>query len=135
MSIGFTIVIAARNIRNLVFSYFALFFIFSLANIYLGRILDPNHYLIIIAISSTFVSSMIVFFMFKTHKVRGTDRTYELGPDLGIRKETVIDHESVPEEATCNVCQRTIYKPFQCSDCKQLHCGQHSLPGHHNFTT
>jgi hypothetical protein len=124
--------IAARNIRNLVFVYFGIFFVFSLVNIYLGRILDPKVYLIIVSLSSTFVSFMMLWFMFKTTKVRGTDRTYELGPDLGIRKEILAEKREIPNEAPCSQCDRVVYRPFLCPDCKQLYCGQHSLPSDHN---
>ena len=119
--------LAARNIRNLVFIYFSIFFIFSIANLYLGRVLDNNLYLIIVSIASQVITITMVALMFKTTKVKGTDRTYELGPDLGIRKEIIQEKQKLPEEAPCAQCQRIVYKPFQCSDCKQLFCGQHSL--------
>lgn len=107
------------------------FFTFSMINIIGGRFIDNKVYLIIVSLSSMFISSMMVYLMFKTTTVQGTDRIYELGPDLGIVKETMKKSIEVPDEADCAVCKRTIYKPFLCSDCKHLHCGQHSLPSDH----
>ena len=81
------------------------------------------------------ISIMMVVFMFKTTKVRGIDRTYELGPDLGIRKEIMAEKVESPEEAPCHFCKRDVYKPFLCADCKQLFCGLHSLPSEHECSS
>ncbi len=121
-----------NNIRNLVFSFFGLFFIFSVAQV-LYKFLDPNVYLIIASFSSLFISFQILRFMFKPTKIKGLDRTYVVGPDLGIiREENIHVQEAPPDEGICFFCQKTVYKPFRCSNCKQYFCGTHMLPLDHN---
>ena len=70
--------------------------------------------------------------MFKPTKIKGIDRTYVVGPDLGIvREENIRVQQALPEEAPCEFCQKTVYKPFQCVNCKKLFCGAHMLPLDH----
>ena len=121
-----------NNIRNLVFSFFGVFFIFSVAQVFY-KFLDPKVYLIIASFSSLFVSFQILRFMFKPTKIQGLDRTYVVGPDLGIiREENIKVHQAVPDEAICQFCHKSVYKPFECVNCKQLFCGAHMLPLDHD---
>lgn len=71
--------------------------------------------------------------MFQPTKIRGIDRTYVVAPDLGIvREENIAIKQELPEEATCEFCHKTVYKPFQCVNCKRLFCGVHMLPLDHD---
>ncbi len=121
-----------NNIRNLVFSYFILFFVFSLTQVYF-HYLNDKIYLIIASLTSLLISFQILRFMFAPTKIRGIDRTYVVAPDLAIvREENIILRQALPEEAPCNFCQKSVYKPFQCVNCKGLFCGAHMLPFDHN---
>ena len=121
-----------NNIRNLVFSYFGLFFIFSFAQVYY-HFLDGRIYLIIASLTSLLISIQILRFMFKPTKIRGIDRTYVVAPDLGIvREENIAVKQALPDEAMCSFCHKTVYKPFECVNCKGLFCVTHMLPLDHN---
>jgi len=124
--------LASRNIRNMVTLYFIIFIVFSILKSNSGNIVDNKSYLLLISFSSTIISSLIVYFMFKPSKVKGVDRTYVLRADLGILKEENIQKIEIPAEGVCIFCQKNIYKPFRCANCKELFCGQHSLPSDHN---
>lgn len=120
-----------NNIRNLVFSFFLIFFVFSVLEVELN-FMDKNIYLILASFASLFVSFQILRFMFKPTKIQGLDRTYVVGPDLGIiREENIHMQDAPPEEAICVFCQREVYKPFRCVNCHQLFCGVHMLPSDH----
>ena len=92
---------------------------------------DDTAYLIIVSIASQAIAVLMVYFMFRATTVQGVDRTYKLGPDLGIRSEVMKEQHPIPEEAPCGYCEKIVYKPFRCPDCKQLFCGIHSLPTDH----
>lgn len=120
-----------NNIRNLVFPFFIVFIVFSFAQV-AYHFLDPNIYLVIASFSSLFICFQILRFMFKPTKIRGIDRTYVVAPDLGIvREENIKVQEALPDEAICGFCQKTVYKPFRCVNCKGLFCGAHMLPTDH----
>jgi hypothetical protein len=120
------------NIRNLVFGYFLLFFVFSMYQV-TNDFLDKKIYLVFASFSSLFVSFMILRLMFKPTKIKGIDRTYVVGPDLGIiREENIVAKRIIPEEAPCEFCDKVVFKPFVCVNCKKLLCGIHMLPEDHN---
>ena len=116
----------------MVFGYFIAFLVFSFAQMSY-KLFDDNTYLIIASISSLFISFMILRLMFKPTKIKGLDRTYVVGPDLGIiREENIQAQRVIPDEAQCQFCQKIVYKPFLCVNCKKFFCGEHMLPLDHN---
>ncbi|MFW9994809.1 MAG: AN1-type zinc finger protein [Candidatus Odinarchaeota archaeon] len=74
--------------------------------------------------------------LFSSLKVMtGTGKTIYLSPILeitSIKEDTSNIMVKAPETGKCSFCDRDVYKPFVCTDCKQLFCGMHILPGDHN---
>lgn len=121
-----------NRIRNFVFIYFGLFLVYSYVQ-FEYKISDSNSYLIVASITSLIISNIILQLMFRPTKIKGLDRTYVVGPDLGIIREEKIQAKRVlPDEAPCEFCKKTVYKPFICVNCKKLFCGQHMLPLDHD---
>ncbi|MHA2365824.1 MAG: AN1-type zinc finger protein [Candidatus Hodarchaeales archaeon] len=122
---------ATREIRDLVFGYVIIFLLIAGIKVIFFPDSNRNLYLITTSLISTVIAFRMIQLMFASHKIKGTDRTYVVAPDLSIKKEVLDTKVVIPEEALCHKCNRNVYKPFLCPDCKQLFCGEHSLPSYH----
>lgn len=90
-----------------------------------------------LGISTTIVGAAFVVLLFSPERIRGYRAEYEASPDLTSFKvvKTYPSQEprqaEIPEVAFCSTCGKKIYRPFYCSRCGQLLCGEHYLLGSH----
>lgn len=119
-----------KKLRNLLIPYFILFGIITFLFVTYFKSFNKE-YAIFISFLGIFASLYLIKSWFGSAKFKGVDRTYVLGPDLGIlREEDIVVKQSI-EEGDCFACGRKIFKPFRCDDCKNYYCGEHYLKGEH----
>ncbi|HKZ40177.1 MAG TPA: AN1-type zinc finger protein [Candidatus Hodarchaeales archaeon] len=119
-----------RRLRLLLIPYFLVFGGTTLLFHFQYRS-ETGAYLYGISLLATFASVSFYRTLFGSTKVKGIDRTYVVGPDLGIIREEKIALMPDLSEAECHECGRKIFKPFRCRDCKEYFCGEHYLQGEH----
>ncbi|MHA2226541.1 MAG: AN1-type zinc finger domain-containing protein [Candidatus Hodarchaeales archaeon] len=108
--------------------------IFSFSNVFTS----PAIYLIIFGISTTIIGVVFVYLLFSPERIKGYRAEYEISPDLTSFKvakqlvEKIPVITEIPEVAFCSTCGKKIFKPFSCSICGQILCGEHYLPGDHS---
>jgi predicted nucleic acid binding AN1-type Zn finger protein len=97
-------------------------------------------YYIGFGVLATIIGIIFYILLFSPERIKGYQAEYEVSPDL--TKFTVVrslkhdlpSKSAVPEIAYCSACGKQIYKPFHCSKCGQLLCGEHYIHGAHNCT-
>ncbi|UCE13900.1 MAG: AN1-type zinc finger domain-containing protein [Candidatus Heimdallarchaeota archaeon] len=93
--------------------------------------------LLVLGIFTTIVGIVFVALLFSPERIKGYRAEYEASPDLTSFKvvKTFTEHgqkqAEIPEVAFCSTCGKKIYRPFYCSRCGQLLCGEHYLLGSH----
>lgn len=104
----------------------------------LGYMTDSSFTLIILytftfGLFSTIFSLFIFRALFKSFKIGvGDGKFVYISPDLKVTAiEGHTEVKEAPEYGTCSYCGKEVYRPFICSDCDQLVCGKHALPGDH----
>ena len=98
----------------------------------------PSFYrLLFLGITTTIVGIIFVVLLFSPERIKGYRAEYTVSPDLTQFEVTKSYPDrspvkpEIPEVAYCSACGKKIYKPFYCSRCGQLLCGEHILPGSH----
>ena len=99
----------------------------------------PSFYrMLFLGITTTIVGMIFAVLLFSPERIKGYRAEYTVSPDLTQFEVTKSYPDrspvkpEIPEVAYCSACGKKIYKPFYCSKCGQLLCGEHILPGSHN---
>ncbi|MFX0172432.1 MAG: hypothetical protein ACFE9L_10965 [Candidatus Hodarchaeota archaeon] len=95
---------------------------------------------IIYGILATVIGIIFYILLFSPERIKGYQAEYEASPDLSTFKvvksydQTLAVKSTIPDVAFCSACGKQIHRPFLCTKCGQLLCGEHYLHGAHNCT-
>ncbi|MFX0209743.1 MAG: hypothetical protein ACFFDT_27425 [Candidatus Hodarchaeota archaeon] len=91
-------------------------------------------------ILATVIGIMYYILLFSPERIKGYQAEYEASPDLKTFKvvktfdQNLPVKSTIPDVAFCSACGKQIHRPFLCTQCGQLLCGEHYLHGAHNCT-
>ncbi|MFX0051827.1 MAG: hypothetical protein ACFFAJ_06200 [Candidatus Hodarchaeota archaeon] len=91
-------------------------------------------------ILATVIGIIYYILLFSPERIKGYQAEYEASPDLTTFKVVRTFNQKLPRESTipdiayCSACGKQIHRPFLCTKCGQLLCGEHYLHGAHNCT-